>query len=208
MLAFIDDSGDPGFKLDRGSTKVFVIAIVIFDDELEAENTSVAIKNLKRKLHLPDEMEFKFCQTSSDYKEQFFREINRFKFRIRGLVVYKEKIYSPKLKNNKESFYNYCIKEVLKYNNNTINGADIKIDGSGSKEFRKGIKSYLRKQLNNEEKHILKSCKLVDSKENSLIQLADMVAGAINRSCDSSKADSQKYIGIIKRHIQDIWSFQ
>ena len=29
MLVFIDDSGDPGFKLDRGSTPVFVIACVI-----------------------------------------------------------------------------------------------------------------------------------------------------------------------------------
>jgi hypothetical protein len=36
MLVFIDDSGDPGFKLDRGSTPFFVIALVIFEDELEA----------------------------------------------------------------------------------------------------------------------------------------------------------------------------
>lgn len=40
MLIFIDDSGDPGFKLDKGSSKVFVIACVIFDDGLEAEKTT------------------------------------------------------------------------------------------------------------------------------------------------------------------------
>jgi len=208
MLAFIDDSGDPGFKLDSGSTKVFVIAIVIFDDNLQAENTSVAIKNLKRKLKLPDDVEFKFCKTNNNYKEEFFKTINNFDFRIRSLVVRKEKIYSPELRNNKESFYSYCIKEALKNNNNTIIGASIRIDGSGSKEFRKGMISYLRKQLNNEQRHVLKNCRLVDSKENPLIQLADMVAGAINRSCDSSKADNQKYIEIIKKHMQDRWDFQ
>ncbi|MBI2315295.1 DUF3800 domain-containing protein [Candidatus Daviesbacteria bacterium] len=36
MLVFIDDSGDPGFKLDKGSTSHFIIACVIFEDDLEA----------------------------------------------------------------------------------------------------------------------------------------------------------------------------
>ncbi len=39
MLVFIDDSGDPGFKLDKGSSKFFVISLVIFNDNLEAEKT-------------------------------------------------------------------------------------------------------------------------------------------------------------------------
>jgi hypothetical protein len=30
MLVFIDESGDPGFKLDGGSSPVFVAAMVIF----------------------------------------------------------------------------------------------------------------------------------------------------------------------------------
>jgi hypothetical protein len=60
MLVFIDDSGDSGFKLDKGSSAFFVIALVIFDDELEAEKTAIAIKGLKRDLGFPDNLEFKF----------------------------------------------------------------------------------------------------------------------------------------------------
>lgn len=41
MLVFIDDSGDPGFKLQKGSSLIFVIGCVIFDDELEAEKTAI-----------------------------------------------------------------------------------------------------------------------------------------------------------------------
>lgn len=44
MLVFIDDSGDPGFKTEKGSSKIFVIAMVIFKDNLEAEKTSLSIK--------------------------------------------------------------------------------------------------------------------------------------------------------------------
>jgi len=43
MIVFIDDSGDPGFKIMRGSSAVFVLAFVIFNDELEAEKTSLLL---------------------------------------------------------------------------------------------------------------------------------------------------------------------
>ena len=36
MLIFLDDSGDPGFKVKKGSSPCFVIALAIFDDHLEA----------------------------------------------------------------------------------------------------------------------------------------------------------------------------
>ncbi len=58
MLVFIDDSGDPG--LGAQSSPVFVIALVIFDDNLVAEETALAIKKLRRELNFPDDVEFKF----------------------------------------------------------------------------------------------------------------------------------------------------
>ena len=39
---------------------IIVIALVIFDDTLEAEKTSLAIKELRRKLYVHDLYEFKF----------------------------------------------------------------------------------------------------------------------------------------------------
>jgi hypothetical protein len=60
QLVFIDDSGDPGFKIKKGSSPVFVIALVIFDDHLVAEEVSLAVKKLKRELGFPDDMEFHF----------------------------------------------------------------------------------------------------------------------------------------------------
>ncbi len=54
MLIFIDDSGDPGFKFSKGSSFYFVICLVIFDDNLEAEKASITIKELRRELKLAD----------------------------------------------------------------------------------------------------------------------------------------------------------
>jgi hypothetical protein len=60
MLVFIDDSGDAGFKLGRGSSDFFVISAMIFYDNLEAEKMAVAIKELRRDLGFSDRVEFKY----------------------------------------------------------------------------------------------------------------------------------------------------
>ena len=86
MLVFIDDSGDPGFKVDKGSTLVFVIACVIFDDELEAEKTAVSIKEFRRKLKKSDSFEFKFNKSNRELRLKFLENTANFKFRIRCIV--------------------------------------------------------------------------------------------------------------------------
>lgn len=208
MLVFIDDSGDPGFKLDKGSTSHFIIAMVIFDDELEAEKTAVAIKELKRQIGFSDQTEFRFFKTQNRYKIAFLTKVVRFNFRVRCLIVDKACIHSRELRGNKNSFYAYFIKEVLKNSNDTIIDAKIRLDGGGSKEFKKGFLTYLRKELNSENKKIMKNFKMVDSKRDVLIQMADMIAGSINRAQNTQKTDHNDYRNIIKDKIDDEWFFQ
>jgi len=208
MLVFIDDSGDPGFKIEKGSTKYFVIAMVIFDDELEAEKTAVAIKELKRDVGFSSMAEFRFFKTSKDIRVKFFKAINKFNFKIRCIVVDKSIIRSTELRSNKNSFYSYFIKESLKHSNNTILDAKIRIDGGGDRIFRKNFISYLRRELNSNEKTVMKNCRMVDSKSNVLIQLADMIAGSINRDCTGSKSDCKIYKQIIRGHIINEWHFK
>ncbi len=208
MLVFIDDSGDAGFKLDKGSTEFFIISLVIFDDNLEAEKIAVAIKELRRELKFSDQAEFKFFKSRKDVRVKFLQTVNQFKFKIRSLVIDKKLIKSDNLKNNKNSFYSYVIKTALQYSNNSILNAKIRIDGSGDKVFRKNFLSYLRRQLNSKDRCIMANCKLVDSKKDVLIQLADMVAGSVRRSYDNSVTDSKLYKSIISKHIEDEWLFK
>jgi len=208
MLIFIDDSGDAGFKIDQGSSRFFIISAVIFQDNLEAEKTAVAIKELKRKLGFSDWVEFKFNGSRKSVIQDFLNVINKFDFKIRSLVIDKEKIRSEELKNNKNSFYSYAIKMLLKYSGNSILNASVKIDGSGDRLFRKNFLTYLRKQVNQKDKQIMRKCRLIDSKNNVLIQMADMVAGSIRRSCEKDRKDCAVYKGIIKKHIEDEWLFK
>jgi len=208
VLVFIDDSGDAGFKLDIGSSRFFVITLLIFDDELEAEKTAVAIKELRRQLGFPEDVEFKFFKSKHSVREKFLRVIAPFQFRIRCLVVDKKKIHSAELKNNKNSFYSYVIKTVLKHNDDSILDAKVKIDGGGDRLFRRNFLTYLRRELNANDKRIINHCRLVDSKSNVLIQMADMIAGTIRRSYDEDKKNGTHLKTIIKKRIQDEWLFR
>lgn len=203
MLVFIDDSGDTGFKFERGSSRYFVISLLIFDDDLEAEKMSVAIKQLKRDIGIGDHEEFKFNKSRDKNRELFLQTINQFQFRVRSLVVEKEVLYSPEL-HKKESFYAYFIKQVLKFSGSTILEAKIRIDGSGDRAFKKNFVSYLRKELNSKDKVIMKQCRFVDSKSDVLIQAIDMIAGSIRRSHENRE---NKFRNIIKSHIEDEWNF-
>lgn len=209
MLVFIDDSGDPGFKhIGEGSSRYFVISAILFSDELEAEKVAVAIKELRRDLGFSDRVEFKFNGSRRDVREQFLRTIHPFSFRVRSIVVDKTVIRSEELRNDKNSFYSYVIKMLLKHSNDTVLDAKIRIDGSGDRIFRKNFLTYLRKQLNSRQKRIIGNCKLVDSKENVLVQMADMIAGSVRRSYHMEYTDREVYKGIIKKHIDDEWKFQ
>ena len=207
MLVFIDDSGDPGFKIEKGSSPVFVIACVIFDDELEAERTAVAIKELRRELKKSDNFEFKFNKANRELRLKFLEHISQFKFRFRTIVFEKTKIKSDELKTSKQSFYNYAIKMVLKHNFGTIKEAKIRLDGHGDRIYKREVVRYLRKELNSKESKVFRKLQFVNSKSNVLIQLADMVAGAIHRKYEIDKTDAKTYFDVIKRRKEDLWEF-
>ncbi|MCL1877061.1 DUF3800 domain-containing protein [Candidatus Saccharibacteria bacterium] len=205
MLVFLDDSGDPGFKLDKGSSSHFVIACVIFNDKLEAEEAALIMKKYRQKVGWKEGSEFKFNKTNKLKIKEVLEEVCRIDFRVRAICVDKLKIYSRELKTRKESFYNYIIKQVLAKSD--LKDADIRLDGHAGREYKRSAAAYLRKEVN-VGGHKITRIRFVDSRNNLLIQLADLIAGSIHRSADKTKKDRGDYLRIIKDHIDDLWYFQ
>lgn len=206
QLVFIDDSGDPGFKLGKGSSSHFVIACIIFDDPLDAEEASLVIKRYRRELKWSDKREFKFNKTSKKYVAELLGRVSSCNFRVRAICIDKSKIYSDELKNKQDSFYNYAIKEVLS-KTDSLDKADIRLDGHSGREYKKSASAYFRKQVNARSQKISR-VRFVDSSTNTLIQLADLIAGSILRSTQMNKSDHADYLKIIDERIEDVWNFQ
>ena len=70
MLVFIDESGDPGFKLARVSTEVFVAVLVAFQNSDDCNAAVKAIERLASRLRISDE--FKFNKSRHEVRDALF----------------------------------------------------------------------------------------------------------------------------------------
>lgn len=92
----------------------------------------------------------------------------------------------------KESFYKYTCGLVFENAKPRLSNTIVVIDGSGSKDFRKQLKTYLGRRLKDDAgRCLIKKLKTQDSTKNNLLQMADMVVGSIARSY-SGKADARE----------------
>lgn len=205
MIIFIDESGDPGFKTSKGSSPVFVIVLVIFKEPQHAETAAISLKNLRKELGYSDKTEFKFNKSRYEVKKRFCETVAAHNFCVRSIVVKKTAIYSNFLRTSKESFYNYLVMQVLRHSKNKLVDAKLKFDKRGEKKLRNELRSYLSHELDNKNSHVFSELKFVDSKQNILIQLADMLAGCI--ACYHKGKDTELY-KIIKKRIESDWEFK
>lgn len=204
MLVVIDESGCSGFKLEKGSTPIFVVAMVVFEQFSDAEATSSAIAKLREQRHVKPE--FKFSKSCSNVRDAFFDTISIFNFRVRSLVVKKSAIYSSRLRTDSDCFYNYFVRSLMSHDAGRLRNARIKIDGSGDKEFRLALNTYLKKQLGSGKVH---SIRFAESHRDNLVQLADMCAGAIARSYKGETRDNNdRWLTKLRPRVDDIWEFE
>lgn len=155
MKVYIDDSGEPGFKLNKGFGNIFTIACIVFE----------AVQSCR--------------------------------FSIVATVVDKSQVSAPRLKKS-DSFYQLTIIDTLKRIDN-LHDADIFLDGKSGKNYRNRSAAAIRHALNSGRRQT-KNFRMANSKNDPLIQLADMVAGAI-RAKYSHKPDYTIYF---QPHIKKI----
>jgi hypothetical protein len=191
MLVFIDESGDPGLKLGRGSSPFFCVALVMFEENEEAEAADRAIVDLRSRLRLHEDYEFHFNSCNREIRESFLMAAASYNFFYHGIIINKAKLTGPGFR-VKESFYKYTCALVFENAKPRLSDATVIIDGSGSRDFRKQLATYLRRKTG----RLIKKVKVQNSRRNNLLQLADMVAGAINRSF-GCKADRGAYRQLI-----------
>jgi len=90
MLVFVDESGDPGLKIEQGSSRYFVVALVIFEDNDEAQAADDRITLLRREMRLDPRFEFRFNKCRRNFREQFLKAVAPYQFFYYGIVINKE----------------------------------------------------------------------------------------------------------------------
>jgi hypothetical protein len=196
-LLYIDDAGDPGFKFKHGSSDFFAMSCVLFEDALDAEEVSVVIKRLRRNLGWHDTHEFKFHQTNLQIRSGFFAAVQKYNFKISYILIDKTKITDTELTNSAK-LYNYAILRAMAVPDWKFNNASVHIDGKSGRNYQKTLRPYFRQNM---PVGAIGKISFVNSTSNNLIQLADMVAGAVLHTTKKNRTDHDVYLPIIAKHI-------
>lgn len=197
MLVFVDESGDPGVKIQAGSSAFFVVTLVIFNDGQEAEAVDQRVDLLRRELRFHPRFEFRFNKLKPMLRRQFLEAVLPYDFFYFAICVNKAGLYGEGFK-HKEPFYKYTCSLVFENAKPHLDQATVVIDGSGSREFRRQLERYLKLKINQKDKRYIKKVKIQASDSNNLVQLADMVSGAVYRSF-GDKGDALNYRRIISQ---------
>lgn len=195
MLIFIDESGDSGLRIEKGSSRYFTVGLVLFEDNDEALACDQRIQLLKRELGLSENTEFHFKRNSDRFKRAFLAAVAPYNFFYYGIVINKDpaKLWGDGFR-NKESFYKYACGLVFENAKEKLDKAIIVIDESGSLDFKRQLTKYLRRKVNI---GAIKKVKMQRSRGNNLLQLADYITGVINRSVQNKRKWADEYRKIV-----------
>ena len=196
MLVFFDEAGDPGISGKPGQTSHFVVAVVLFEDNDQAEKADQRIDLIRHELRLHERFEFKFHDCRPEVRTYFLQQLLPYSWFFLGIVIDKFKLWSPAF-SSPSIFYNYSTSLVFENAKPHLREATVVIDASGGKTFRHELSRYLRQKIDREGS-LIKKIKHQNSASNNLIQLADMVSGSIYRSMLAGKKDRWDYLRIIQ----------
>ena len=199
MLVFVDESGDSGMRGKPTSSDFFVVVAVLFENTDEADRCDQRISLLREELGWHPNSEFKFSKLSATLRKKFLRAISPYDFSYFTFVMDKRKLTAEGF-TYKSSFYKFPVRMLFQNAKAYLSSATVIIDRCGEREFRNQLRTYLKKHINDptSEKSIHK-VKMQESHRNNLLQLADMVCGAVSRSLKRTKSDRIVYKAIIEQ---------
>jgi len=189
---WIDESGDCGFKFDKGSSEFLIIVMVYFVGNFNDNKIESIFENLKSRLNLTKDYEFKFSRCKNKFREEFLKTITDLPIRYKAIIINKKKIESAELRLQPQQLYCELIRRLLYDNKPPLKKAIMIIDEAVAKIHSREFNSILRKYLS---KNIISKIRQKRSKNNIMIQIADMIAGSIFRKY---KKNDNNYYAIIK----------
>lgn len=179
MHVYLDDSGDAGMKFDSGSSRFLIMSACVFKD-VDAIRPLADSINACRQEHRHNR-EFKYSKTKERIADSFFESLQGHPFSVRAICIDKAKIYSKSLSEAPNGLKNYAVMQLLTHSFGEVRDAKLFVDGQDLRAFGMTGQDYFMKSVNSRVPGTLSQVQFADSAQNVMIQLADMVAGAIHR---------------------------
>jgi hypothetical protein len=180
-------------KAKAGTSEYFIITAVVFEDHEEANACDSLIDELRSE-YLPRHGEFHFNKCCAEVRRHFLASTARFQYFYFTFCFNKTKLYGEGFQ-FKNSFYKYAVRLLFENLKPHLKDATVVFDRCGNREFQAELRTYLARRVSSEHgaQSVIRRIKANTSSSNNLLQLADMVCGAVARFLRKDKADRTVY---------------
>lgn len=203
VLAFVDESGDtgrPGF----GGSSLLVVGMAVFHDVGEASRCEGAIAELRANIGKPSGYEFPFRTNSDAVRRAFRTTVTRCGFTYYAVVLEKGQDQRTV---GLDLYLAACVR-LCGLAGRALDRATLVADEvTGSRHGNRQLATRLRNQVNAAAgREVLSKIKVQDSARNSLLQLADYVAGVVGRSArEDAKPGTEAYARLLRAQKGEVW---
>lgn len=194
MYLYLDESGNTGFKFQQGSSRYFVVALVLVRDPgaladvLEEQRLAMG--------KLPGE-ELKFARLHHDGRIRVLHALAASGLDARVLAVDKHRLAAPDTRSS-GGFYKYLIGAALAINFQGIERAHLVVDESfKGKTKQADLATYIKQALNIAGTQNVKRIRDItyrQSHREPCLQIADLVAGAVARAYEGKDLQYRRII--------------
>lgn len=198
-----DEAGDVSFNFGKGASRYFVMAVIGTTEPMRLRQT---LADVRVESELPAAYEFNFNDLSSvQLRRRVFQSLRRADFEAWALVVDKTLLPEPLRLIRRLDFYLFCITELLQsIPAEQRDKATLILDEFGGEpELPLQFRRYMK--IRNIPRHFNRVL-TKRSKSEPLIQVADLMAGAVLRrdtQNDSEAFDmiAAKFNSVVEYHI-------
>lgn len=181
---YLDESGTP--DIGHLLPPVFVVAAVVIDSRQDLAALDVRFKNAFAAIGRPQEHELKTAGLSLKKHTRVLRELSLLDYQWAAACFDKSKLSSAGFA-DPLTFYRYAFQFLIGDLLTMAWQADIVLDQSSTPTVQSELEAYIRRENSGLPVSRLRDVKFADSSKSRLVQLADLVAGAVRRSVDGDQ---------------------
>ncbi|HXG70834.1 MAG TPA: DUF3800 domain-containing protein [Gemmatimonadaceae bacterium] len=183
-VIYFDESGNP--DIHNRDPPVFVIAAVVVESRRDLAALDQRFKNAFAVIKRPEDHELKTSGLSVAKHGRVLRELSLLDYQWAAACFDKRHLVSTGFADPKV-FYRYAFQFLISDLLTIAWQADLVIDEHSTTEFQEALELHLRRQNSGLPVNRLQSIKFSTSSKQRLIQLADLVAGAVRRSVEGDR---------------------
>lgn len=195
IFAFIDESGAFGWDLDNPSVSKYFILTAVIIDESNLKSVFDDAEKIRRTFFQQGEMKSSKIGSNHSRRQKLLAEISKLNCKFFSIVFDKNKLKNENYKGLqfKQPFYKFLNNILDTELTKAFPKITIVSDSTGDNDFIKSFINYMKTRVGIPDLFGESDIQLRDSKEDVLIQVADIVSGTLQCVYDKSKNVPNEY---------------